>query len=140
MSRFKWRSDKNDLACRRNHRFQLQPVPGRDVLDRVRLGCIDLSGSLLLHWFCSKSRSDNDNVACRRDCRCQLQPVPGRDVLYRIRSPFLHCYGTQSRDLTKTIWPAGATTGASCSVCQAGTFLTGSGQLATPAISLQDKI
>ena len=79
--------------------------------------------------------SDRENRACRIDFRCQLQPVPGRGVFDRSRSHFNHCSSDLTRmmmsrsksDLTETIGPAGSTTGVDCSLCQAGTYSSGSG-------------
>ncbi len=87
------RTESNDLVCRLNYGSQLQPVRGRDLRDRIRSGCDDVSF----------------------DIQC-------------IAYFFSHA-------LMQMIWSAGSTTGANCSLCEAGTFGTGSGQGALIAIS-----
>ena len=43
-------------------------------------------------------------------------------------SPVLHRFCALRRDLKRMIGPAGASTGLNCSLCQAGTYWTGSGE------------
>ena len=98
-------------------------------------------------------RPEGYDIGCRRDCRCRLQSVRGWDLRDGIRSesidqesvfikicchdffPAFHCYfvsntspSGRSPDLRLTIFAAGATAGISCSLCEAGTYWTGSGQ------------
>jgi hypothetical protein len=93
--------------------------------------------------------SCDSGMACRHHCRPQLQPVPGRDLLYRIRSGCKGLSGSCICTVTSCapwilvcmtmtfkpavmlmVWPAGATTDLNCSLCQAGTYGTGSGSCA----------
>ena len=82
-----------------------------------------------------QQRPNRDEWACRRYFTSQLQPVPGRDLRDGIRSgsddswcnfPHITCWIGQ--ELSQMIGSAGSTTGANCSLCEAGTFGTGAGQ------------
>jgi hypothetical protein len=103
---------------------------------------------------CHQPRPEGYDIGCRRDRRCRLQSVRGWDLRDGIRSEsideesvfiticcpdfffsfsLLFCeqhlsIRPDSPDLRLTIFAAGATVGISCSLCEAGTYWTGSGQ------------
>ena len=154
------RPDPDEWACRRFFTWQLQPVRGRDFLDGIRSGSIfslQLSKRLIATFqktfLCLHLRSvtelnsaysrDLTETNCRRFFTWQLRPVRGRDLLDRIRSGchdfscnFQRITCLISQELSQVIWSAGSATAANCSLCEAGTFGTGSGQGALIGLSL----
>ena len=104
------------MACRRDHRPQLQSVPRGNLLDRIRLETIMLISE--------------------HSCPGPLKP----SVLStrHVNSEFHLCFTCSvticaaqlalKRDPMTAQWPAGATTVLNCSLCQAGTYMTGSGR------------
>ena len=55
----KRKPDDSRMACRRDHRPQLQPVPGGDLLDRIR--------SEIMLWFLGASCALKPSVLFTRD-------------------------------------------------------------------------
>lgn len=92
------------MSCRRHIRSQLQPVRARDLLDGIRSGCTGGSASSL------------HPESCRRA------------VLARPCGP--GCKEAERFDSDGMVWRAGATADVNCSLCQAGTYGTGSGSYA----------
>ena len=107
---YQLRSDTDGMACRRDYRSQLQPVPGRELLHWIRSG-----GTNRLHCALTSvvHVSEYDESCMHVDCcHACISDASGR----------------QSLGLTEAFGPAGATTYLNCSLCQAGSYSTGSGQ------------
>ena len=105
--------DDGEMACRRDYRPQLQPVPGGDVLDRIRSAWMDVFDQIML----ALSQMHHHDYEM--------------SLLWHF--PFMHNgYKDFFDDIARRqpmtmVRAAGATTGRNCSLCQAGTFLSGSG-------------
>ena len=105
--------DANGMACRRDYKSQLQPVPGGDLLDRIRFASKHITPGFVAFRGIRKPGCDGrgvprlldaarvrgmpesasgpvhpiseDGMVCRCCYRPQLQPVPGGGLLDRNR-------------------------------------------------------
>jgi hypothetical protein len=87
-----------------------------------------ISSSLhILYIITRVTRVLKEMAVCRRDCESLLRSVPGGNLQDSIRSSLDTCPLSDyilSDVLTEEVYHAGAS---SCSLCQAGTYRTGSG-------------